>query len=379
MPNDELEQTRLLLVHEVYKSAFDNEPTSVPLENPRMILDVGAGTGEWAIDVADRYPDCEVTGTDIADIFPKFVAPNLFWEIDDAEREWLRAPDSYDLVHLRHMSGAFADWPFVYQQAFKVCKPGGWIEILDYDDLWSSGNFFDFFPPDSDVHRAALDWKEAAIESRYLIGAEHLQPRFLSDVGFVDVVLAEKAIPCSPKKLSTGHLFLKSLLEGIEAHSLRLLTKYKGYTAEEARAAAAKFAEAWQGIALKGEVAKDLVVKFMVLTGRKPIVSEGPEPGFPVTADATAVDTEGHTDQGSDTSILMRQSQPGDDTAELTGSALFQDPSANKSNQTLVLKSADSTTIPVADGPGAQARGEIPNMDEMLAEPLEASQTDRRL
>ena len=47
IPNDTVEQTRWLLLHEVYLSAFDGELTSVPLDDPSHILDVGAGTGEW--------------------------------------------------------------------------------------------------------------------------------------------------------------------------------------------------------------------------------------------------------------------------------------------------------------------------------------------
>ena len=36
-----------------------------PLKDPREILDVGTGTGIWAIDMADRYPNAKVTGIDL--------------------------------------------------------------------------------------------------------------------------------------------------------------------------------------------------------------------------------------------------------------------------------------------------------------------------
>lgn len=33
-----------------------------PLADPQRVLDVGTGTGLWCIDMADRYPACEVIG-----------------------------------------------------------------------------------------------------------------------------------------------------------------------------------------------------------------------------------------------------------------------------------------------------------------------------
>lgn len=36
-----------------------------PLSNPERVLDVGTGTGIWAIDFADRNPNTKVTGIDL--------------------------------------------------------------------------------------------------------------------------------------------------------------------------------------------------------------------------------------------------------------------------------------------------------------------------
>ncbi|ETS79993.1 hypothetical protein PFICI_07522 [Pestalotiopsis fici W106-1] len=275
MPNDKEEQTRLLLVSECYRSAFGEEPTTVTLENPTSILDIGTGTGEWAMDMAERYPDCEVTGTDIADIFPKYAGQNLFWEIDNAELEWLRPPDSYDLVHLRNMDGAFKDWPFVYEQAFKVCKPGGWIEVMDYD-LWHSDNYLAHVPPESGVHRCARDWKEAAMESGYTIENHHLKSELLAAAGFVDVEMMESDMPINPKKLSSGHLLMKAILDGLEAHALRLLTSRKGYTAEELRREIKEFRKVFTNIALDNKKSRTFNMKMKAMRGRKPLDSEPP-------------------------------------------------------------------------------------------------------
>jgi methylase of polypeptide subunit release factors len=65
MPTDEIEQDRLDLGHEMSLVALNGELHLAPLKNPQRILDVGTGTGIWAIDMADKYPSAEVIGTDL--------------------------------------------------------------------------------------------------------------------------------------------------------------------------------------------------------------------------------------------------------------------------------------------------------------------------
>ena len=41
-------------------------------ENPGRILDVGTGTGIWAIEMGDEYPSAEIVGTDLSPIQPSW-------------------------------------------------------------------------------------------------------------------------------------------------------------------------------------------------------------------------------------------------------------------------------------------------------------------
>lgn len=137
MPNDEIEQLRLSLQHRVFLHLLAGEVTCVPLEDPRFVLDVGTGTNEWSIRMAELFPGCEVVGTDISAIAETRSVPiNVFFEIEDAE-EWDRPSDHYDLIHFRCMEGAFCDWRFIYDSVFDSLKPGGWIEMIDFDSLES--------------------------------------------------------------------------------------------------------------------------------------------------------------------------------------------------------------------------------------------------
>ena len=44
---------------------LDGELHLAPLSSPNRVLDVGTGTGIWAIDFADRNPNTKVTGMDL--------------------------------------------------------------------------------------------------------------------------------------------------------------------------------------------------------------------------------------------------------------------------------------------------------------------------
>ena len=47
-----------------------------PLEHPKRILDIGTGTGIWAIEMADRFPNAIVIGTDLSPTQPSWYASN---------------------------------------------------------------------------------------------------------------------------------------------------------------------------------------------------------------------------------------------------------------------------------------------------------------
>ena len=78
LPNDEQEQERLDLQYHAFRLAYGDQTHFAPIsDNVKTILDIGTGTGIWVIDIADRYPDAQIVGTDLSPIQPQWVPPNV--------------------------------------------------------------------------------------------------------------------------------------------------------------------------------------------------------------------------------------------------------------------------------------------------------------
>ncbi|RDW80218.1 S-adenosyl-L-methionine-dependent methyltransferase-19 [Coleophoma cylindrospora] len=132
-PNDESEQAREDMKHAMMVSVCGGKLFLAPIEQPRRVLDIGTGTGIWAIDVGDAYSTAEVLGIDLSPIQPDWVPENVKFMVDDAESPWLHPPNTFDFVHARHMCSGIKDWPRLISEAYAHMQPGGWIEISDQD------------------------------------------------------------------------------------------------------------------------------------------------------------------------------------------------------------------------------------------------------
>lgn len=117
-PNDEAEQDREDMKHACVKMLCQ-QLYFAPLDerNVQNVLDIGTGTGIWAIEMGDQLPAANVVGIDLSPIQPDWVPSNVHFVVDDAESEWLYPDDHFDYVHSRHTVMAIKDWPKLYKQA----------------------------------------------------------------------------------------------------------------------------------------------------------------------------------------------------------------------------------------------------------------------
>lgn len=101
LPNDEEEHQRLGSLHFVSRTFGGGNirpPFSVP---PTNILDVGAGSGIWCVEVAKEYPNARVQGIDISPIDRPDIPENCKFFVANLDDGLKFDNDSMDLVNSR--------------------------------------------------------------------------------------------------------------------------------------------------------------------------------------------------------------------------------------------------------------------------------------
>lgn len=236
LPNDEAENDRLDLNHHVMTLIQKGKLHGAPIENPQKILDIGTGTGIWAIEIADQYPMAHVVGNDLSPIQPRWVPPNLTFEVDDVEKEWTHKPGSFDFIYCRYMLGSIKDWPKLIGQAFRTLKPGGYFEILEPDSTLRCDD--DSLPEDA----ALRQWNHLFVTAANalgtsVVGAPEHKDR-IRDAGFTDITqevfkLPNSPWPKDPALKEIGGYHMATFMEGLEGLSLFFFTTVHGMTVPE--------------------------------------------------------------------------------------------------------------------------------------------------
>ncbi|KAF1815802.1 S-adenosyl-L-methionine-dependent methyltransferase [Eremomyces bilateralis CBS 781.70] len=237
LPADETEADRLDLVSHMLNLCTGGKLHFAPIgDNPQRILDLGTGTGIWAIDMGDQYPSADVLGNDLADNQPRNVPPNVRFEIDDIEQEWIYS-EGFDYIHMRMMGGALKDWPKLLRQAFKFTKPGGWVEFMDFTMTFNKASPSGHFERGCPVDKWTVELKDLM----HGIGLDpEPGPKLLGwfkDTGFTNINQKTFHIPVGtwPKDKTMkeiGTINAIQFMENLEGFTLRPLTM-KGWKREE--------------------------------------------------------------------------------------------------------------------------------------------------
>ena len=73
-------------------------------------------------------------GCDLSPIQPQWVAPNCKFVVDDVEAPWTyQESEAFDFIHGRGTGGSIADWSQLYSEIYKHLKPGGLLEMQEFE------------------------------------------------------------------------------------------------------------------------------------------------------------------------------------------------------------------------------------------------------
>jgi ubiquinone/menaquinone biosynthesis C-methylase UbiE len=160
------------------------------------VLDIGCGSGGWALDVAFTYPHIEVAGIDISKIMIDYanararneLLANISFGVMDINHA-LDFPDaSFDLVNARFLFSVVKRdaWPSFIAECTRLLRPGGTLRLTEMSDIVTTSsaqmqmsNLFHQF-----LWRHGYDF---STDSGRSMGITTLLPHFVRNAGYQNV------------------------------------------------------------------------------------------------------------------------------------------------------------------------------------------------
>ncbi|KAB8248064.1 S-adenosyl-L-methionine-dependent methyltransferase [Aspergillus flavus] len=272
-PNDEKAMEQLDIGHHVFNLLLDGKLYLAPIpEDVEQVLDIGTGTGIWAIDFADTHPAARVIGTDLSPIQPTWIPPNLHFEVDDCCDDWVYGKDSFDFIHVRGLYGCVADWDKFYKEALDHLKPNSYLEQVEVSVVPKSDD-------GSTNNTVFEEWGRVSLQAGDAFGktlriVDEAKEKMIK-AGFVDVQEHRFKCPVGPwakdPRLKVLGKYNRLQWEmGIEGWSMMLLTRFLNWTRQEVEVYLARMRQALRDPSIHAYQEK------VVVYGRKPASPENP-------------------------------------------------------------------------------------------------------
>jgi ubiquinone/menaquinone biosynthesis C-methylase UbiE len=201
------------LQHQIWDICLTGRLSLCPLPEPlRNVLDIGCGTGAWAIDLAKAHPTSRVVGMDLSSIQPRDVPSNAGFIVGDFTAPW-EFDRKFDYIHSRAITIGVRNWEqLVGDEVWRNLEPGGWVEFQEYHLPWTSDDGSiakcpKFEQWNREIFRAA---KKAGVTP----DAIFQMPDLLENRGFVKAKTASTKWPIGPwakdaREKRVGELYLR--------------------------------------------------------------------------------------------------------------------------------------------------------------------------
>jgi|SRR5690242_8552213 len=195
---------------------------AAPIGEPVAILDVGCGTGRWALEMAERFPQARVVGVDrmlpSALAAPSTRPANLTIVAADMVEGLPFADAAFDFVHMRLLLGGLpaAHWLRVARELVRVTRLGGWVELVEGDLSRGGGP----------AQEALNDWIMRASLPRGVnprLGAR--VGDLLRDAGLSGIETRELTLPIGEASGRVGAMMAVEFLAGVETWRAEIVTR----------------------------------------------------------------------------------------------------------------------------------------------------------
>ncbi|KAH8899920.1 S-adenosyl-L-methionine-dependent methyltransferase [Thozetella sp. PMI_491] len=231
-PSESSDRHHLELQHIIAKTVLGGELGLAPVGKPRHVLDLGTGTGIWAIEFAEHHPGSQVLGIDLSPIRPERIPDNCLFRIANIEDDWSQ-DETFDYVHGRYLCSHLRDFPSLFKSIHAHLKPGGWVEFHE--------TLMHFQGIDGTIEGTALHrWNTLLLTGIQRMGLDAMAAvrykQWMAEAGLVNVQERKFAVPLNPWALGEdekrlGALQMTNVLDGLEGITTSVFARGLGWEA----------------------------------------------------------------------------------------------------------------------------------------------------
>lgn len=111
----------------------DTLATQDPALERKAVLDIGCGSGQWALNIASSYPHVRVVGIDQVPQMPEDLPSNVEFQQHDVNDGLSAFYGTFDLVHVRCIGSGTKSYRTLIKEATKCLNPGGLAIFIEGD------------------------------------------------------------------------------------------------------------------------------------------------------------------------------------------------------------------------------------------------------